>query len=108
LYIATVPDEAAAHPQQSLVGPGRCRHRCADLAHLSRFDAAAHKKLITCHDLISILGIVKLSTMNVPLRKPMTLAEFLDWEEQQPLRYKFDGAQPIAITGGTAATPGEQ
>jgi hypothetical protein len=46
--------------------------------------------------------------MNVPLRKPMTLAEFLDWEEQQPLRYKFDGAQPIAITGGTAATPGEQ
>jgi Uma2 family endonuclease len=41
--------------------------------------------------------------MNVPLRKAMTLAEFLDWEEQQPLRYEFDGVQPIAMTGGTAA-----
>jgi Uma2 family endonuclease len=30
----------------------------------------------------------------------MTLAEFLDWEEQQPLRYEFDGVQPIAMTGG--------
>jgi Uma2 family endonuclease len=33
----------------------------------------------------------------------MTLAEFLDWEDRQPLRYEFDGFQPIAMTGGTAA-----
>ena len=41
--------------------------------------------------------------MNVALRRPMTSAEFLDWEEQQPLRYEFDGLQPVAMTGGTAA-----
>ena len=36
-------------------------------------------------------------------RKPMTLSEFLEWEERQELRYEFDGIQPIAMTGGTAA-----
>jgi len=39
--------------------------------------------------------------MSVALREPMTLAEFLDWEEQQELRYEFDGFQPVAMTGGT-------
>jgi hypothetical protein len=39
--------------------------------------------------------------MNVALRKPMTLAEFLAWEERQDLRYEFDGSQPVAMTGGT-------
>jgi Uma2 family endonuclease len=33
----------------------------------------------------------------------MSLAEFLDWEERQELRYEFDGFQPVAMTGGTAA-----
>jgi Uma2 family endonuclease len=33
----------------------------------------------------------------------MTLAEFLEWEERQELRYEFDGFQPIAMTGGTVA-----
>jgi Uma2 family endonuclease len=33
----------------------------------------------------------------------MTLAEFLEWEERQELRYEFDGFQPIAMTGGTFA-----
>jgi Uma2 family endonuclease len=33
----------------------------------------------------------------------MTLAEFLEWEERQELRYEFDGFQPFAMTGGTAA-----
>jgi Uma2 family endonuclease len=33
----------------------------------------------------------------------MTLAEFLAWEEQQPLRYEFDGFEPVAMTGGTVA-----
>ena len=40
--------------------------------------------------------------MNLALRKPMTLAEFLEWEERQPLRYEFDGVGPVAMTGGTS------
>ena len=40
--------------------------------------------------------------MNLAMRKPMTLAEFLEWEERQPLRYEFDGVGPVAMTGGTA------
>ena len=41
--------------------------------------------------------------MNLAVRKPMTLAEFLAWEERQPLRYEFDGIGPVAMTGGTFA-----
>jgi hypothetical protein len=26
--------------------------------------------------------------MSLALRKPMTLAEFLEWEERQPMRYE--------------------
>jgi Uma2 family endonuclease len=39
--------------------------------------------------------------MNLALRRPITLAEFLEWEEGQPLRYEFDGVGPVAMTGGT-------
>jgi Uma2 family endonuclease len=39
--------------------------------------------------------------MNLALRKPTKLAEFLAWEERQPLRYEFDGTGPVAMTGGT-------
>jgi len=39
--------------------------------------------------------------MSAVLQRPMTLAEFLDWEEKQELRYEFDGFQPVAMTGGT-------
>ena len=39
--------------------------------------------------------------MNVALRKPLTLEEFLAWEEGQELRYEFDGFQPVAMTGGS-------
>jgi len=39
--------------------------------------------------------------MNIALRRPMTLMEFLDWEGLQEMRYEFDGFQPLAITGGT-------
>ena len=39
--------------------------------------------------------------MDVALRKPMSLAEFLAWEERQELRYEFDGFRPVAVTGGT-------
>jgi Uma2 family endonuclease len=41
--------------------------------------------------------------MNIALRKPMTLEQFLAWEERQELRYEFDGFQPVAMTGVTAA-----
>jgi Uma2 family endonuclease len=41
--------------------------------------------------------------MNVALSRTMTLAQFLAWEERQPLRYEFDGFQPVAMTGGTVA-----
>ena len=41
--------------------------------------------------------------MNVALRRPMTLDQFLAWEERQAMRYEFDGFQPIAMTGGTFA-----
>lgn len=41
--------------------------------------------------------------MNLALRRPMTLDRFLEWEERQPLRYEFDGIQPVAMTGGTFA-----
>jgi len=40
--------------------------------------------------------------MSAPARKPVTLAQFLDWEETQPLRHEFDGFRPIAMTGGIA------
>ncbi len=40
--------------------------------------------------------------MTLALRQPVTLAEFLAWEERQPLRYEFDGVGPVAMTGGTA------
>lgn len=41
--------------------------------------------------------------MNVAQRKPWSIAEFLVWEERQGLRYEFDGIQPVAMVGGTAA-----
>ncbi|GAB0119321.1 Uma2 family endonuclease [Acidisoma sp. 7E03] len=46
--------------------------------------------------------------MNVALRKPMTLEQFLAWENRQELRYEFDGFQAVAMTGGTAAHAGIQ
>ncbi len=41
--------------------------------------------------------------MSVALQKPVTLAEFLAWEERQELRYEFDGFEPVAMTGGAIA-----
>jgi Uma2 family endonuclease len=41
--------------------------------------------------------------MSLAVSKPMTLAEFLAWEERQPLRHEFDGLRPVAMTGGTRA-----
>jgi Uma2 family endonuclease len=39
--------------------------------------------------------------MNLAVRKPMSLAEFLEWEEGQELRYEFDGVGPVAMTGAS-------
>ena len=39
--------------------------------------------------------------MNVALRAPWTVEQFLAWEEKQELRYEFDGVRPIAMTAGT-------
>jgi Uma2 family endonuclease len=41
--------------------------------------------------------------MNVAPQRPWTLETFLHWEARQELRFEFDGFQPIAIAGGTAA-----
>ncbi|MBV8402063.1 MAG: Uma2 family endonuclease [Acetobacteraceae bacterium] len=41
--------------------------------------------------------------MNIALHKPMTLSEFLAWEERQELRYEFDGFGPVAMAGGDEA-----
>ena len=42
-----------------------------------------------------------MAAMNLAVRKPMSLAEFLEWEERQELRYEFDGVEPSAMTGGS-------
>jgi Uma2 family endonuclease len=41
--------------------------------------------------------------MSIALRQPLTLEQFLVWEEGQSVRYEFDGWQPVAMTGGTLA-----
>ena len=40
--------------------------------------------------------------MSVALQRPMSLDEFLAWEERQELRWEYDGLAPMAMTGGTA------
>jgi len=42
-----------------------------------------------------------MAAMNLAVRKPMSLAEFLEWEDRQELRYEFDGVEPVAMTGGS-------
>ena len=39
--------------------------------------------------------------MSVISRRPMSLSEFLAWEERQEERWEFDGTQPVAMNGGT-------
>ena len=41
--------------------------------------------------------------MTAAARRPMTIQQFLAWEEGQPLRHEFDGSGPVAMAGGTAA-----
>jgi len=44
-----------------------------------------------------------LGTKSAVQHKPLTLAEFLEWEECRPAKYEFDGFRPVAMTGGTLA-----
>jgi Uma2 family endonuclease len=44
----------------------------------------------------------RMPAMTIALRKSMSLAEFLEWEERQPIRHEFDGVAPEAMAGGTA------
>lgn len=39
--------------------------------------------------------------MSASVRTPMTLDEFLAWEERQEFKYEFDGFAPVAMVGGT-------
>ena len=39
--------------------------------------------------------------MNHALHKPMTVDEFLAWEDQQERKWEFDGFAPVAMVGGT-------
>jgi Uma2 family endonuclease len=41
--------------------------------------------------------------MNVTLRQPMTIEQFLTWEERQEGRFEFDGVGPVGMVGGTLA-----
>ena len=41
--------------------------------------------------------------MSSALREPMTMDEFLAWEERQEPRWEFDGFAPVAMNGGTVA-----
>lgn len=41
--------------------------------------------------------------MSLAITNPMTLAEFLAWEERQAARHEFNGVRPVAMTGGTRA-----
>jgi Uma2 family endonuclease len=41
--------------------------------------------------------------MSIAQRKPMTVAEFLAWEERQELRHEFDGARPVAMADSSDA-----
>src|SRR3954464_10932464 len=41
--------------------------------------------------------------MNVAMRRTMTRAEFLAWEDGQERKHEFDGIRPVAMPGGTLA-----
>ena len=41
--------------------------------------------------------------MNMPLRRPMSLDEFLEWEARQDVKHEFDGLHVVAMAGGTVA-----
>jgi Uma2 family endonuclease len=36
-------------------------------------------------------------------RPPAAIAEFMDWERRQSIRYEWDGVQPVAMVGGSFA-----
>jgi hypothetical protein len=46
-----------------------------------------------------VLPHARIEDMSLALDKPMTLAQFLAWEERQAARYEFDGFHPVAMAG---------
>ena len=46
--------------------------------------------------------------MSEASRRPMSIADFLEWEERQEFRWEYDGCAPVAMTGCTAAHSGIQ
>ena len=40
--------------------------------------------------------------MSAVLKQSMSLEAFLDWESREPLKFEFDGFEPVAMTGGSA------
>jgi len=44
--------------------------------------------------------------MSVAFQHPMSVQEFLAWEERQEARWEFDGFEPVAMTGGTEVHEG--
>ncbi len=45
--------------------------------------------------------VALIDTSQVPTSKPMTPAEFLQWEEKEELRYEYVNGEVVAMTGGT-------
>ena len=41
--------------------------------------------------------------MTIALAQPITVEQFLDWEDRQELRHEFDGTRVFSMTGGTRA-----
>ena len=77
----------------------RFRHRQGSLPGRSEWVAGRAKPLRRARP---VFVIEKGAHEFSPLRpNPMTLAQFLEWEERQPLRYEFDGIGPVAMTGGS-------
>jgi Uma2 family endonuclease len=56
-----------------------------------------HKPLLTA----STPMVALIDTSRVPSSKPMTPAEFLQWEEKQEIRHEYVNGEVVAMTGGT-------
>lgn len=80
------------------------RHGATPASMDHRRRAASSDSASTCGGLlVTPPRRARLPSMNLALRKPMTLPEFLAWEQRQELKYEFDGARPVAMTGVTRA-----
>jgi Uma2 family endonuclease len=79
----------------------RVPERCAGFTGIG--PKRATRIIAGCGARPAVVDRARLRGMSDVLRKPMALPEFLAWEEQQELRYEFNGVQPVAMAGGTDA-----